>query len=247
MKLPSIRKAAVVFALFSFSFSTTAHAALPPEVAEVLEANIEASGGRDVISAIESSRLMGTMSIPAIGMNGTTEMVMKSPDKLYVAQTIPGMGKMVQAYDGEVGWANDPMQGFRHLSEGEISSLKQNDNFSDMLAYDEVYSSGERLADAEVDGQAAYVLKLVSSETGLEQTCYYNKDSGLLVRMDMLVDMGPMGQLPASMIIKSYQVQDGISFPASMEMTNAGMVINMTFESLEINLSLEDSLFAAPQ
>ncbi|MDQ8180827.1 hypothetical protein [Pelagicoccus sp. SDUM812005] len=247
MKLPSLSKAAVAIALLMMPFAATVRAALPSEVAAVLEANIEASGGRELISSIESSRLKGTMSIPAIGMTGTTEMAMKSPDKLYVAQTIPGMGTMVQAYDGEVGWANDPMQGFRHLSEGEISSLKQNDNFSDMLAYDEVYASGEKLADAEVAGQATSVLKLVSAETGLEQTCYYSKDSGLLLRMDMMVDMGPMGKLPASMTIKSYQVQDGVSFPAVLEMTNAGMVINMTFDSLEINLELDDSLFAAPQ
>ncbi|MDQ8186306.1 hypothetical protein [Pelagicoccus sp. SDUM812002] len=247
MKLSSFRKTAIVFAFLSAPFLATVQGALPVEVAEVLDANIKASGGRDRIAAIQSSRLKGTMAIPAIGMNGTTEMVMKAPDKLYVAQEIPGMGKMVQAYDGDTGWANDPMQGFRLLSEGEIASLKQNDNFSDMLAYDEVYSSGEKLPDAMVDGQSAHVVKLVAAATGLEQTCYYSKDTGLLVRMDMLVDMGPMGQLPASMIVKSYHTQDGISFPAAMEMTNAGMNINMTFDSLEINLEIEDSLFAAPQ
>ncbi len=247
MKQPHAFKAALAFVFLTVPFLSSVRGALPPEVAAVLEANIEASGGRDVISAIQSSRLKGTLSIPAIGMNGTTEMVMKSPDKLYVAQEIPGMGKMVQAYDGEVGWANDPMQGFRRLSEGEIASLKQNDNFSDMLAYDEVYSVGEKLADADVEGQPASVLRLVSAETGLEQTCYYSKETGLLLRMDMLVDMGPMGQLPASMTIKSYNTQEGISFPAVMEMSNAGMVIHMTFDSLDINMDVDDSLFTAPQ
>lgn len=247
MKLRSILKAAMAFALLSTPFSAWLHAELPSEVADVLDANIEASGGRDLIASIESSRLKGNIAIPAIGMTGTTELSMKSPGKLYVAQEIPGMGKMVQAFDGTTGWANDPMQGFRLLSEGEISSLKQNDSFSDMLNYNEVYSSGELLADADVDGQATSVLKLIAAETGLEQTCYYSKESGLLLRMDMIVDMGPMGKLPASMKIKSYNHQDGVSFPGEMEMTNAGMVISMTFESLEINLNIEDSLFAAPQ
>ncbi|MBD5781475.1 hypothetical protein IEN85_18385 [Pelagicoccus sp. NFK12] len=247
MKLPLSRKAVAVLLMIVASPLATVRAALPSEVAAVLEANIAASGGRDLIASIKSSRLKGTMSIPAIGMNGTTEMAMKSPDKLYVAQTIPGMGTIVQAYDGEIGWANDPMQGFRHLSEGEIVSLKHNDNFSDMLAYNEVYSSGEKMADSVVDGQAVNVLKLTAAETGLEQTCYYSKDSGLLLRMDMLVDMGPMGQLPASMIVKSYQEKDGISFPGSLEVTNAGMIINISFNSLELNVELEDSLFSPPQ
>ncbi len=247
MKLPSILKAAVAFTLLTTSSSVQLHAELPAEVTDVLDANIEASGGRDLIASIESSRLKGSIAIPAIGMTGTTELSMKAPGKLYIAQEIAGMGKMVQAYDGTTGWANDPMQGFRLLSEGEISSLKQNDSFSDMLKYNEVYSSGELLADADVDGQAASVLKLVAAETGLEQTCYYSKESGLMLRMDMMVDMGPMGKLPASMKIKSYNEQGGISYPGEMEMTNAGMVISMTFDSLEINLNIEDSLFAAPQ
>ncbi len=246
MKLPSVLSVALAFAFCASPFLTL-HAEVPANVAEVLEANIAATGGRDLISSIKSSRLKGSLSIPAVGISGTNEMAMKFPDKLYVAQEIPGMGKMVQAYDGTVGWANDPMQGFRLLSEGEIISLKQNDNFSDMLAYQDVYSSGELLADVEVEGQLSSVLKLVAADTGLEQTCYYSKESGLLVRMDMIADMGPMGKLPASMTVKSYQKQDGISFPAVIEMKNAGMVINMTFDSLEINLELDDSLFAAPQ
>lgn len=247
MKLPLYLKAGVVFA-FSFStFINALHAELPAEVIEVLEANIVASGGHELIASIESSRIKGSLAIPAIGMSGTTELSMKAPNKLYIAQELPGVGKMVQAYDGEVGWASDPMQGFRHLSEGEIAALKQNDSFSDMLNYEEVYSSGEMLADADVDGQATSVVKLISMETGLEQTCFYSKESGLLLRMDMIADMGPMGKLPASMLIKSYNVHDGVSFPAVMEMTNAGMVIKMTFDSLEINVDLADSLFAAPQ
>lgn len=247
MKLTLPLKVVVALSLLTSSFSAWLHADLPAEVAEILEANIEASGGRDLISSIESSRLKGSIAIPAIGMTGTTELVMKSPGKLYVAQEIPGMGKMVQAFDGETGWANDAMQGFRLLSEGEIASLRQNDNFSDMLKYNELYSSGELLTDAEVDGQATSVVKLVALETGLEQTCYYSKESGHMLRMDMIVDMGPMGKLPASLKITSHIEQGGISFPATMEMTNAGMVINMTFETLEINQPIEDSLFAAPQ
>lgn len=157
------------------------------------------------------------------------------------------MGRMEQGFDGEKGWARDPMQGFRMLSDGEVASLKQNEGLAAMLDFEATYSSGELLPDAEVDGAAATVVKLVSSETGEEETHYYSKETHLLVRLETVADMGPMGKLPASMNVKAYDEQDGIVFPSRMEMTNAGMQISMTFDSLEINPEIDDSIFAAPQ
>ncbi|MBK1875692.1 hypothetical protein [Pelagicoccus mobilis] len=247
MKSPFVRKLVAGAALVAAAFSNPLQAALPTEVASVLEASIEASGGREAISAIKSTRLKGTFSLPSMGMNGTSEIVHAYPDKVYNVQELPGMGRIEQGFDGETGWARDPMQGFRLLSEGEVATLKQNEGIADMLDFESAYSSGEILEDAEVDGQSATVVKLVSSDTGKEETHFYSKESKLLVRIDTIADMGPMGEMPASMNIKSYGEQDGILYPAKMEMTNAGMLITLSFDSLEINPEIDDSVFATPQ
>lgn len=247
MKSSISRNVFFAFALLLFPFCCVLRASLPEEVVEVLEASLEASGGREALSAIKSSRLKGTFSITAIGMSGSSEIVQTYPDKVYLVQEMPGIGRIEQGYDGEKGWAQDPMQGFRLLSDGEIAMLKQNESFADLLEFEKSFSSGERLADVAVDGEMSSVLKLVSTATGETETRYYSKASGLLIGIDMIADMGPMGRLPASMRIKTYGEQDGVLYPKLMEMTNLGMTISMTFESLELNPSIDDSLFSAPQ
>ncbi|EDY83039.1 hypothetical protein VDG1235_2663 [Verrucomicrobiia bacterium DG1235] len=247
MKTFLSRKVLVAFLSLVSFLQVSLQAELSDDVVSVLEANIEASGGREALAAIKSSRLKGTFSISAMGMTGTSEIVQAYPDKVYSVQTLPGMGEMIQAFDGEVGWAQDPMQGFRLLSEGEIATLKQNESFADMLDFESAFSGGEVLADADVNGVMATVLKLIDAESGDEQTHYYSKETGLLLRMDMIADMGPMGKVPASMNVKSYGEQDGITYPSLIEMTNAGMLISIGFDSLEVNPEIDDSLFAAPQ
>lgn len=247
MKTTCLKPLIACVAFLVSPFLASLNAALPPEVASVLETSIEASGGREAIGAIKSSRLKGTFAISAMGMSGSTEIVHVYPDKVYTVQELSGLGRMEQGFDGETGWARDPMQGVRLLSEGEVATLMQNESIAAMLDFESTYSSGELLPEAEVNGSAASVVKLVAAETGDTQTHYYSKESGLLVRLEMIADMGPMGKIPASMNITDYAQQEGIAYPAKMEMTNAGMQISMTFDSLEINPEIDDSVFSVPQ
>lgn len=247
MKLYPALKASLSFFILAAACTSSLHAELPNDVTKILEKSIEATGGREALANIKSSRLTGTFSIQAMGMTGTSEVVQAYPDKVYNKQELPQIGEMVQAYDGEVGWAQDPMQGFRYLSEGEVESLKQGESFADMLDYEEAFSSGEVLSESEIEGEPTVSIKLVSANTEAEETRHYSKESGLLLRVDTVADMGPMGKVPASMNIKEYQEQEGIVYPSLMEMTNAGMLISMTFDSLEINPEIDDALFAAPQ
>lgn len=246
MKLSEIRKTCVIALVFVFQIASM-RAELPKEVVEVLDASVEASGGSEALASVKSSRLKGSFSVAALGMTASMTVLQAQPDKIYIAQDLPGFGKIEQCFDGKIGWAKDPMQGFRHLSEGEIATLKQNESFAEMLDYDAAYSSGVLLESSEVDGAAVSVLKLTDAVTGEEETHYYSKESGLLLRMDTIADMGPMGKLPATMYVKAYGDQGGVKYPSLIEMTNAGVLISLTFESLELNPELDDSLFAAPQ
>lgn len=241
------RKTVLAFALLALGAPFSLRAELPADVVEILEASIVGSGGRETLSQITTSRLSGTMAIEAMNLAGTTELVLAYPDKVFNAVELQGMGRSVQAFDGSVGWAEDPLQGFRYLSDGEIAALKQNELFGDMLDFEQTYSFGKRLPDVEVGGEQAAVLELVTAATGESELHYYSQESGLMLRLDTEADMGPMGKIPASMVIKAYGEQGGVKYPALMEMKNAGIVITMTFNSLELNPVIDDSLFAEPR
>lgn len=247
MKTSVGRWARILLVTTLLSCLNLARAELPAEVSEILEASIAGTGGREVLEKIETYRISGTISQPQSNMSGTSVLTVASPDKVMSVQEVQGIGRIVQAFDGEIGWAEDPMLGFRQLGDQEIAALQENAGFSELLDYQNSFTSGKRLADSEIDGQAVAVLELVSASTGEVTTQSFSKDSGLLIRVEVVADMGPMGKLPVTMTIKTYGKQDGVAYPTAMEMENAGMIIAATFDSLELNLELDESIFSPPQ
>ena len=230
-------------------FSTVASAAdLSADARAIFERYIQASGGRERIESIDSLRMSGTMTIPAMGMNATMTTTLVYPDKGYTKQVIPGMGEFVQAYDGAKGWAQDPMQGFRQLSPEEIDATKgQQGGVREVLEYESKYASATVMPDADVDGKPVSVLKVVVAETGKEETHYYSKDTGYLCRIEMVAEMGTMGEMPVTMTLSDLSEHEGLVFPQKISVTNPAMTIEMHFDTFEVNPSVEPSLFLPPQ
>lgn len=228
-------------------FSGQLAAALPDEVRDVLEKSIAALGGRERLETVEATRQQGVFSVVATGIGGEWEIVHAQPNKFYSRQEIGSIGEIVQAYDGEVGWSRDQIQGFRYLSDEEISTLTMNDGVADSLEYDELYQSGEVLEEGVVDGESVVVLKLIDAATGREEIHSYSVESGLLKRLEMEVDMGPMGKLPVVASIVEYGEADGLLYQKRIKVSNAGMQIDVDFETMEINPAIDASIFAVPE
>ncbi len=80
---------------------------------EIIEASLEAAGGRDAMARVTSVRRTGTftMSITGVGdIDGDTEVVIIPNQKLYTlldSDFIQETG----AWNGTSGWQSDPMQG----------------------------------------------------------------------------------------------------------------------------------------
>lgn len=222
-------------------------AELPEDVLAVLDRSVEALGGRERIGEIDSTRLTGTFTIPAMGMSGNMVLVQVNPDKVYSMQDLPGLGQMIQVCDGDSGWAQDPMQGFRVLSAPEIATLKQNESLRELLDLDSLYNSGSVSGTATLNGEEVVILKLESKISGEMETHYYSTADGLLKKKETMADMGPMGKMPATMVVKSYRSEGGVSYPAEMEAINAGLSVQLVFETLELNPEIDPSLFKAPQ
>ena len=84
--------------------------AMAQDLDEIVAKHVEARGGADKISAIESAKLTGTMSLGGGQMEAPFVMKWKRPNKLRFEITLQGMTG-IQAWDGESGWAMMPFQG----------------------------------------------------------------------------------------------------------------------------------------
>ena len=84
----------------------SAPAADLPEAGEILSRAVKAMGGPDVFESITSSYIKSTLT--ARGMSLQFEMYTADPDKLFVRQTMPGMGSGDMGINGDVAWQKPP-------------------------------------------------------------------------------------------------------------------------------------------
>lgn len=201
-----------------------------PAPSEIISRFIEALGGEDALRAHTSATSKGAFEMPAMGMSGEATEYNMAPDKTLARIVLPGMGETVQAFNGEIGWAEDPMQGAR-LIEGEmLAQAKREGRFHAQLEYDELYPEQATAGETDWNGEAVYQLDLVDSD-GNESSQYFSTDTGLLIGMEMTMT-NEMGTVEATVNISDYKDFGGILVPTSNAMSLMGMEIIQTVESV---------------
>ena len=86
----------------------------PPELTEeqkIVARHVEAIGGEDAIRAYTSMTIKGGFEMPAMGMSGDATQYAMAPDKTLAKISLPGFGEIVNGVNGDIAWAEDPMQG----------------------------------------------------------------------------------------------------------------------------------------
>src|SRR5688572_19794469 len=82
---------------------TAAAPASLPSARSVIDRHVAAIGGRAAVLGHSSTRATGEFSVVAAGMKGTLEVFAAKPDKSLVKINIPGVGNVVEAYNGTHG------------------------------------------------------------------------------------------------------------------------------------------------
>ena len=128
---------------------------------ELIEKSIEASGGLEKIQAVKTMTATGKALTQ--GMEFPFEMKQSRPNRMRLDVTIMGM-QMVQAYDGESGWAINPMAGSQDpqpMGEMENKSFKMQSDMDGLLVgYEEKGYTAEYIGEADVEGTPVYQLRM---------------------------------------------------------------------------------------
>src|SRR5215207_1581297 len=77
--------------------ATSAHL---PGAQQIIDRYVAAIGGRAAIQRLQSFRATGTFEMPAQGVRADMSMSAARPNKVAMTIDIPGMGQVVQGYDG---------------------------------------------------------------------------------------------------------------------------------------------------
>lgn len=213
-----------------------------PSADEIIARHVEAIGGEAAIRAHASITTEGTFEIPAMGVSAPSTIYQVAPDKGIVRISMPGMGESVQAYDGEIGWVEDAMQGNRVLEGAELAALKRQIGMYADLKYGEHYPERKTAGEAEWNGQAAYQVDLVDAD-GNESSRYFAVETGLLIGEEATTT-SEMGTMETSSTVGEYKEFGGILFATSTitSIPSFGMEMTQTVESVTFD-DVDPSVF----
>lgn len=196
----------------------------------------------DQLSKIKTVRITGKMT--AMGMEMPLEMYMKNPNKIKVIYSFNGQ-QLISVFDGEKGYMMNPMTGSTEpveLTGEQLNQLKRNNVFTNEVLNNfnkkKLSSEGEEM----VNDKPAYKLK-VNIEGGDPAYLYIDKNSGLLTKISTSVQQKGTS-MNVETYLSGYTEKNGLVIQTkTTAMANGMEAAVITFDNIEVNIPMEDSVF----
>jgi hypothetical protein len=196
----------------------------------------------DQLANIQTIKI--TAKISAMGMEFPMTMYMKNPNKIKSVTNFNGQ-EMITVYDGEKGYMINPMTGSSdpvELTGAQLKQVQDNNAFqNDLIRY---FKNGQLTleGDDNVNGNPAFKLK-ANVEGGNPIYMSIDKNTYFLVKTSTKVDQ--MGQtMDIDTFMSDYTDNQGVVMPKKATSSSGGTEMSvMTFDNVEVNIPMEDSLF----
>lgn len=200
------------------------------------------ANGIEVLEKASTLTMEGKMV--QMGTEMPMTLTVKKPDKVRVVISFGGM-EIVTTYDGEKGYMLNPLAGMDEPVEipaEQLGSVQEYNMFRDNLL--EAFKAGRMKLDgeAQVEGKAAWKVT-ITDEAGKSSTAFIDKSTYLTVKMVAKVEQ--MGQeMEVESYIREWLDVSGAKFAKVIsQMVNGTELGRMTFDKIELNRNVEDSLF----
>ena len=211
---------------------------------QVLKRHFEASG-QERFSKVSTVRSTGKAL--QMGMELPFIQIQKRPDKMYLEIDIQGM-KMIQAYDGERGWAVEPWMtpDLRELAGPELRNVGQMASIdSDLVDWREKGYQLEFMGKEQFGGKDIFRLELIKSE-GETYQFFIDSESYLVIRM-VTQTYYEGNVVEGETILSDYRNVDGIRVPFKIESRYGGQTLMTNLiEKVEFDVVIEEKVFSRP-
>lgn len=150
-----------------------------PDAREIINRHIQAIGGRQAVLAHKSMHATGTLSVASAGISGPMEIFgAANPNRVIVKTSVPGIGDIMEGFDGSHGWSMSPMTGPMLKIGKELSQTKLDADFYSELRDPKSYPEVKTIEKATFDGRPCYKVSLKRID-GIEDFDYYDVATGL--------------------------------------------------------------------
>ncbi|HKS73408.1 MAG TPA: hypothetical protein VJQ82_09440 [Terriglobales bacterium] len=219
---------------------------LAQTVDEVIAKHIAATGGADKIKAAKTLKMTGKAEMQS--MEAPFVMYVKQPNMIRNEITIQGL-VLVQAWDGNSGWAIVPFTGKKDpepVTADEAKELRDQSDLWPLLDYQSKGNKVELMGKDKIEGSDAYKLKLTRASGDVE-IVYLDTDSYLQIKEESTrMVRGSEQQTETS--LSDYRETNGLMLPYAIESSVKGSPDKqkITIDKVETNVPIEDSVFKMP-
>lgn len=211
---------------------------------QVMEAAINAEGGRAAAEKIKSIHMTGTMTMAAMGVNGTIETWSAAPNLALNHLEIKGMISDDSGVKGDLAWEKNTMQGARVLEGKEKSMALRDAIFNGDLQWKTLYPKAVLKGVVKFAEQDCYQIELTATD-GQVQTRYYTKKDLLPVGAEMIAP-SQMGDVPVKAISSDWRETNGFKYPHKMQRVEGPQTIEITIDKIETNIAIPPDKFEPP-
>jgi hypothetical protein len=216
-------------------------------VDEIIAKNIQAHGGLEKVKTLHTLRVTGKFSQGPFRAGFLQEN--KRPNRVREEAIIQGLAQ-IQAYDGKTGWQISPFGGRKDaelMSQDDVKSLEIDADIEGPLVdYKEKGHQAELVGHDSVEGTDCFKIKL-TLKNGDVRYYFLDADSYLEIKMENQSTIRGAVVFTEN-FYGDYEQVNGLYFPFAFENGEKGSATRTKFtvDKVEVNGSLDDSLFVMP-
>ena len=213
-----------------------------PSSDQLIDKFIQAVGGASAIDKISSRVMKGTIDFG--GRSLPIDIYDKAPDKRISFTHMPEGGDSVTAFNGHEGWLGFPGRPARdmHGSDLEAAAMDADLQFPTHLKQ-MVNQAKVRGPEKIGDHDAFEVIGQPEGKPPLH--LYFDKDSGLLVRLVRYGDTA-LGLLPTQIDLADYREADGVKVPYRWTLARPSGRFTIQVSEMKQNVPVDDAKFVKP-
>ncbi len=217
---------------------------------EIIANYFEITGGKENWTKLKGIKMNAVAS--AQGMEIPVEIIQTAEGKQAVIINFQGQTITQLAFDGETMWSTNfmTMQAEKSDNEATENMKKTIGDFpSPLFNYKKRGYSAELMGTETIEGTETFKIKFTQKPLlvdGKEEPnisyYYFDSETSIIIQTETEIKQGPMAGQKNISTMSEYEEVGGLYFPFSMGMMGQSIQI----KSIELNPTLDDSIFAFP-
>jgi hypothetical protein len=216
---------------------------------DILEKYVRALGGQAAVLRIQSRVVTGRMEMPSVELNVPWSQQAKAPNKKLTVIEMPGVGKIVEGFNGKIGWAQNPQAGLVNKAGEDLVKLRNESDFYRDLKLRDLFPQMAYLGVEKLNDQDTHVIEAKAPGSNPERL-YFDRKTGLLMRKDFAT--GPaQARTLYRVVYDDFRGVDEVTIPFKVTVfiktpKSEETSFTVKFTEVKHNVPISDELFEKP-